>query len=183
VHTWPTEHFHLVLWTRPRLTARIGVRCDRTVAPKGGCLQSWNGSHDLKSLFMRFDLLCPSMLGTSTSSWSNLSILVLPIHLYLLLPLVFLRLDWFSWCFLRLDALALFFIIKVFLALLDWILRYSLFHGFDTLGSHLREGSLDYDGGLVRLQVQTKFDTHRLSTVTQPHFCVINLWCSWLISS
>jgi hypothetical protein len=45
--------------------------------------------------------------------------------------------------------------------LLDWILRYTLFHGFDTLGSHLREeGSLDYDGGLVRLQVQTKLDTH-----------------------
>jgi hypothetical protein len=29
------------------------------------------------------------------------------------------------------------------------------------LGSHLREeGSLDYEGGLVRLQVQTKLDTH-----------------------
>jgi hypothetical protein len=28
------------------------------------------------------------------------------------------------------------------------------------LGSHLREeGSLDYDGGLVRLKVQTNFDT------------------------
>jgi hypothetical protein len=36
-----------------------------------------------------------------------------------------------------------------------------LFHGFDTLGSHLREeGSLDYDEGLVRLQVQMKLDTH-----------------------
>jgi hypothetical protein len=35
-----------------------------------------------------------------------------------------------------------------------------LFHGFDTLGSHLREeGSLDYDGGLILLQVQTNFDT------------------------
>jgi hypothetical protein len=44
--------------------------------------------------------------------------------------------------------------------LLDWILLYTLFHGFNTLGSHLREeGSLDYDGGLVRLQVQTNFDT------------------------
>jgi hypothetical protein len=44
--------------------------------------------------------------------------------------------------------------------LLDWILHYTLFHGFDTLGSHLREeGSLDYDGGLVHLQVQTNFDT------------------------
>jgi hypothetical protein len=44
--------------------------------------------------------------------------------------------------------------------LLDWILRYTLFHGFDALGSHLREeGSLDYDGGLVRLQVQMNFDT------------------------
>jgi hypothetical protein len=33
-----------------------------------------------------------------------------------------------------------------------------LFHGFDTLGSHLREeGSLDYDGGFVRLQVSHPF--------------------------
>jgi hypothetical protein len=48
----------------------------------------------------------------------------------------------------------------VLLALLNWILRYTLFHGFDMLGSHLRqEGSIDYDGGLVRLQVQTNFDT------------------------
>jgi hypothetical protein len=44
--------------------------------------------------------------------------------------------------------------------LLDWILHYTLFHGFDTLGSHLREeGSLDYDGGFVRLQIQTNIDT------------------------
>jgi hypothetical protein len=72
---------------------------------------------------------------------------------------VFLRLDWFSWFFLRLDAKPL-FKIKVFLALLDWILHYTLFNGSDTLGSHLREeGSLDYDGGLVHLQVQTNFDT------------------------
>jgi hypothetical protein len=34
-----------------------------------------------------------------------------------------------------------------------------LFHGFDTLGSHLREdGSLDYDGGFVRLQVHLNFN-------------------------
>jgi hypothetical protein len=37
----------------------------------------------------------------------------------------------------------------------------TLFHGFDTLGSHLREeGSLDYDGGFVRLQVHMKFNTN-----------------------
>jgi hypothetical protein len=41
--------------------------------------------------------------------------------------------------------------------LLDWILRYALFHGFATLCSHLR--SLGYAGGLVRLRVQTNFDT------------------------
>jgi hypothetical protein len=86
--------------------------------------------------------------------------LVSHVPLYLLLPQVFFRLDWFSWCFPRLDALALLSKIKVFLALFDWILRYTLFHGFDTLGSHLREeGSLDNAGGLVRLQVQKKFDT------------------------
>jgi hypothetical protein len=44
--------------------------------------------------------------------------------------------------------------------LLDWILCYTLFHGFDTLGSHIREeGSLGYDSGLVCLRVQTNFDT------------------------
>jgi hypothetical protein len=50
-------------------------------------------------------------------------------------------------------------------------MRYTLFHGFDTLGSHLREeGSLGYDGGLVRLRVQTKLDTyfnHQQSSVTR----------------
>jgi hypothetical protein len=108
---------------------------------------------------MGFDLLCSSMLGTSTSARSNISRFVLPIPLYLLLPPVFLRLDWFSWFFHRLDAKPL-FKIKVLLALLNWILRYTLFHGFDMLGSHLREeGSIDYDGGLVRLQVQMNFDT------------------------
>jgi hypothetical protein len=40
-------------------------------------------------------------------------------------------------------------------------LAFTLFHGFDTLGSHLRgEGSLGYDGGLVRLRVQMKLDTY-----------------------
>jgi hypothetical protein len=107
---------------------------------------------------MRFDLLSSSVLGTSTSAQSNLSRLVLPIPLYLLLPPVFLKLDWFSWFFHRLDAKPL-FKIKVFLALLDRILHYTLFHRLDTLSSYLtEEGSLDYDGGLVRLQVQTNFD-------------------------
>jgi hypothetical protein len=44
------------------------------------------------------------MFGTSTSARSNVSRLVLPIPLYILLPLVFLRLVWFSWFFHRLDA-------------------------------------------------------------------------------
>jgi hypothetical protein len=36
-----------------------------------------------------------------------------------------------------------------------------LFHGFDTLGSQLRgEGSLDYDGGFVHLQVHLNFNTN-----------------------
>jgi hypothetical protein len=64
---------------------------------------------------MRFDLLCSSMLGTSTSARSNLCRLVLPILLYLLVPPVFPRLDWFSWCFHRIDAKPL-FKIKVFSA-------------------------------------------------------------------
>jgi hypothetical protein len=48
-----------------------------------------------------------------------------------------------------------------FSTLLDWFLHRTLFHGFDTLGSHLREeGSLDYDGGFVCLQVHLKFNTN-----------------------
>jgi hypothetical protein len=46
--------------------------------------------------------------------------------------------------------------------LLDWFLHHTLFHGFDTLGSHLREeGSLDYDGGFVRLQVNSEHTASR----------------------
>jgi hypothetical protein len=48
-----------------------------------------------------------------------------------------------------------------FSALLDQLLHRTLFHGFDTLGSHMREeGSLDYDEGFVRLQVHLKFNTN-----------------------
>jgi hypothetical protein len=48
-----------------------------------------------------------------------------------------------------------------FSALLDWFLHRTLFYRFDTLGSHLREeGSLDYDGGFVRLQVHLNFNTN-----------------------
>jgi hypothetical protein len=77
---------------------------------------------------------------------------------FLLLPLVFSRLDAFYGSS-KIRCKTPFQDQSVF-SLLDWILRYTLFHGFDTLGSHLREeGSLDYDGGLVRLQVQMNFDT------------------------
>jgi hypothetical protein len=59
-----------------------------------------------------------------------------------------------------------------FSALLDWFLHRTLFHGFDTLGSHLREeGSLDYDGGFVRLQVHLKFNMNIYRQ--QPHFVVV----------
>jgi hypothetical protein len=42
--------------TRPGQPAQIGVRCDRTVAPKGGRLRNRTGGHDLKMLLMRFSL-------------------------------------------------------------------------------------------------------------------------------
>jgi hypothetical protein len=61
--------------------------------------------------------------------------------------------------FHRLDAKPI-FKIKVFPLIRLDLVSYTLFHGFDTLGSHLtEEGSLDYDGGLVRLQIQTNFYT------------------------
>jgi hypothetical protein len=48
-------------------------------------------------------------------------------------------------------------------------------HKKDDLGSHLKEeGSLDYDGGLVRLQVQLKFDTNmHLQHVGRAKFVLI----------
>jgi hypothetical protein len=49
---------------------------------------------------------------------------------------------------------------KSFFALLDWILMLYIVPRIWYLGfSHLREeGSLDYDGGFVRLQIQINFD-------------------------
>jgi hypothetical protein len=72
---------------------------------------------------------------------------------------MFSTLDVLSWLFLKLDAKPNLSRPKYF-PLIRLDLAYTLFHGFDTLGSHLREeGTLDYVGGLVRLQVQTNFDT------------------------
>jgi hypothetical protein len=49
-----------------------------------------------------------------------------------------------------------------FLALLDWIHVLHIVPWIRYLGfSHLRdEGSLDYDGGFVRLQIHMNFDTN-----------------------
>jgi hypothetical protein len=68
------------------------MRHDRTKFPKGGRLQSWKESHDLKRIFMRFIFLNSSLVGTSTRARFNLSKFVLPPP-SLLLPLVFYRLD------------------------------------------------------------------------------------------
>jgi hypothetical protein len=44
------------------------VRCDRTVALKGGHFRSRVGNRDLKKLFMRLNLFTSSLLGTSTKA-------------------------------------------------------------------------------------------------------------------
>jgi hypothetical protein len=63
--------------------------------------------------------------------------------------------------FFKIRCIGFTFLRSKFSALLDWFLHHTLFHGFDTLGSHLREeGSLDYDGGSVRLQVHSKINTN-----------------------
>jgi hypothetical protein len=69
-------------------------------------------------------------------------------------------LDVFSWWSLRLDAKATSWRSNV-LALLDWILALHIVPRIRYLGfSHLREeGSLDYDGGFVCLQIHMNFDT------------------------
>jgi hypothetical protein len=85
----------------------------------------------------------------------------------------------------------------MFSALLDWFLHHTLFHRFDTLGSHLRgEGSLDYNGGFVRLQIHLRFNTNincqqccyacnRLNYVVVMKCCTCNVFfqqicMSWL---
>jgi hypothetical protein len=100
-----------------------------------GVFEGWNGSHDLKSLLMRF--VCFILLSFGTSTKDPIQSLDWFYLLFLLLPPVFSRLDVFSWFFLRLDAKNPFQDQSVF-RLLDWILRYTLFHGFDTLGSPLK---------------------------------------------
>jgi hypothetical protein len=60
--------FNLSIGLAIGLPARMGVHCDRTVASKGGCLQSWMGNRDLKMLFMRFNLAISLFLRTSTKA-------------------------------------------------------------------------------------------------------------------
>jgi hypothetical protein len=128
------------------------------VAPEGGCLWIWNKSHDLRRLviiFFCFMLLCFGNKRPDPISWLVLPPISFSCYLRCLVDCryVFVVLPQIIWKTLPQDR-------SVF-QLLDWILRYTLFRGFDTLGSHLREeGSLDYDGGFVRLQIQTNFDMH-----------------------
>jgi hypothetical protein len=139
-------------------TTWIGVRCDRMVAPKGGRFRSRTGSRDLKKLFMRSNLFTSPLLGTSKKAWSNLSRLVC------LSPSIscYLRLSYIRFVFMmffKIRCIGFTFRKSKFSTLLDWFLHRTLFHGFDTLGSHLREeGSLDYDGGFVCLLVHSKFN-------------------------
>jgi hypothetical protein len=71
------------------------------VAQKGGCLRSWNGSHDLKRLVMRFVCFILLCFGTSTKhpiqslDWVSLSF---SCYLRCLVE------DVLSWLFLRFDA-------------------------------------------------------------------------------
>jgi hypothetical protein len=122
-------------WTHPRLTARIGVHYDRTVAPKGGRLQSWNISHNLKRLVMRFVCFILLCFGTSTKDpIQSLDLFYLSFSSYLRCLvdyMCFHVLPHIRWKTPFQDQ-------SVF-RLLDWILHYTLFHGFDTLGSHLRK--------------------------------------------
>jgi hypothetical protein len=72
---------------------------------------------------------------------------------------VFSRLDVLSWLFLRLDAKPNLSRSKYF-PLIRLDLALHIVRQIHYLGFTLKEeGSLDYDGGLVRLQVQTNFDT------------------------
>jgi hypothetical protein len=95
-HLLMMAHFLLLLLLFASLfshsTMRIGVCCDRTLAPKGERLQSWNGSHDLKGLVMRF--VCFILLGFGTSTKDLIQSLDWFSPLFLLLPH---RLDEFWW--------------------------------------------------------------------------------------
>jgi hypothetical protein len=105
---------------------------------------------------MRF--ICLILLGFRTSTKDPIQSLDWLSPLFLLLPPVFSRSDVFYGS--SIDWMQNPFSTSKCFPILDWILRSTLFHRFDTLGSHLREEwSLDYDGELVRFQVQTNFDT------------------------
>jgi hypothetical protein len=109
---------------------------------------------------MRLNLFTSSLFGTSTKAWFNLSRLVY------LSPSISCNL-WLSYIrfvfviFFKIRCIGFTSWRSKFSALLDRFLHRTLFHGFDTLGLHLREeGSLDYDGGFVRLQVHLKCNTN-----------------------
>jgi hypothetical protein len=62
----PSERFQLVLGLALDYPARIGVRCDSTMAPKGGRFRRRTGNRGLKRLLMRLNLLFLLLLRTST---------------------------------------------------------------------------------------------------------------------
>jgi hypothetical protein len=135
-------------WTRPRLT-----RMNRgALWQDGGSKRQASSELEWKPRFKdasyEIRLLYSFLLWKFNKRPNPISRLVL--SLFLLLPLMFSRLDVFYGS--SIDYMQNPFSRSKCFPLINWILRYTLFHKFDTLGSHLREeGSLDYDGGLVCL--------------------------------
>jgi hypothetical protein len=121
-------------WPRPRLT-----RTNRGTLWQDGGSKRWASSKleqkpRFKEASYEIRLLYSSLHWNFNKRPNPISRLVL--SLFLLLPPVYGRLDEFWWWSSRLDAKTPFQDQSVF-CLLDWILHYTLFYAFDTLGSPL----------------------------------------------
>jgi hypothetical protein len=144
-------------WTRPRLTRRNSSALWQDSGSKRQASSELERKPWFKEASNDIRLLYSSLFWNLNKRPNPISRLVL--SLFLLLPPVFSRLDVLSWLFRRLDAKSNLSRSKCF-PLIRLDLALHIVPRIRYLGFTLREeGSLDYDGGLVLLQVQTNFDT------------------------
>jgi hypothetical protein len=159
------------LWTHPRLTRTNRGALWQNGGSKRRAFSESDGKPWFKESFMRLNMFTSPLLKTSTKAWSNLSRLVY------LSPSIS--------CYLWLSKIrfvfVMFFKIRC-IGFTSWILGFIR----STLASHIcstdsifwvhhsrEEGSLDYDGGFVCLQVHLKFNTNNILS-TQLQACQVH---------
>ena len=125
-----------------------------------GVLEDWNGGHGLNMLFMRFALLSSSLAW----NYNKGMIQTLQIgYLFAFSCYLFSRLDQIRCVFLMISQIRCNLVLqkKEFLCFtrLNPCVAYCSTDSIPWVHNSREEGSLDYDRGFVRQQIQSNFDT------------------------